>query len=401
LLGGSHIGKRGAAKRHSRAGPVSSGVYTSAVTQQSSQGALTTGTGRDLDLAIQGNGFFMLSNNGEKLYTRAGNFHADANGNVVDNSGHNLQGYDVDDNGNVKTGVLTNLRIDSSNMPPKATSQISIASNLDSTKEVISKTFDPSDTSTYSSTFSTTIYDSQGNSHTLDQYFTKTGSSTWSMYSLMDGRNISNPGTEPVVADKTDLSFDSAGNLITSPAPTSTANIEVNTDGTFNIANWVPAQKTTTGSSVTWASNGAAANKTGIKLDMLSTTQTNAAAGAISKSQDGNYTGQISKMTVDETGVMFATYTNGQSRVIGQVSLTNFGNVDGLAPAGGNTWRETYASGTPVTGAPESGTLGAIYGSALEESNVDLTSELVNLIKAQSNYQANAKTISTESTVMQ
>lgn len=380
---------------------VGSGVYTAAVTQQFSAGALTTGTGRDLDLAIQGNGFFMVSNNGEKLYTRAGNFHTDANGNVVDYNGNNLQGYSVDDSGNVKTGKLTNLRVDTSNMPPRATGLIKIASNLDSTKEVITGTFDPANTATYSSTFSTAIYDSQGNSHNLDQYFVKTGSNNWSMYSLMDGRNISNPGTDPVVAEKTDLSFDSAGKLITSPAPASTANVQVNADGTFTIANWVPAQKKTVGSTVTWAANGAAANKTGIKLDMLATTQTSAAGGVISKSQDGNYSGQISKMTVDETGRMFANYTNGQSRVIGQVSLTNFANVEGLAPAGGTMWRETYASGTPVTGAPESGTLGAVYGSSLEESNVDLTSELVNLIKAQSNYQANAKTISTESTIMQ
>jgi flagellar hook protein FlgE len=106
-------------------------------------------------------------------------------------------------------------------------------------------------------------------------------------------------------------------------------------------------------------------------------------------------------MSVDSTGNLFATYTNGQSKAIGQVSLTNFANVQGLSPAGGTTWRETYASGVPVTGAPESGTLGSLTGEALEDSNVDLTSELVNLIKAQSNYQANAKTISTQSTIMQ
>jgi flagellar hook protein FlgE len=106
-------------------------------------------------------------------------------------------------------------------------------------------------------------------------------------------------------------------------------------------------------------------------------------------------------MNVDATGNLFATYTNGESRTIGQVALTSFANVQGLSPAGGTMWRETYASGIPVTGAPESGTLGNITGSALEESNVDLTTELVELIKAQSNYQANAKTISTESTIMQ
>jgi flagellar hook protein FlgE len=379
---------------------VGSGVTTAAVTQNFTQGALTTGTGRDLDLAINGNGFFMVSNNGEKLYTRAGNFHTDSSGNIIDTNGNNLQGYGVDANGNVKTGVLTNLKVDTSNMPPKATSNITISSNLDSTKEInTAAAFDPEKVETYDLTYSTKIYDSQGNEHTLDQYFRKTGLNTWDMYSLVDGRSISDP--TKTTPDVTNLTFDSAGNMVTSPAPTSTANMVVNTDGTFTVANWVPGQSKTVGSTTTWAANGAASAAGGMKLDMLATTQTNAAGGAIAKNQDGNYTGQISAMNVDATGNLFATYTNGESRTIGQVALTTFANVQGLSPAGGTMWRETYASGIPVTGAPESGTLGNITGSALEESNVDLTTELVELIKAQSNYQANAKTISTESTIMQ
>jgi flagellar hook protein FlgE len=379
---------------------VGSGVTTAAVTQSFTQGALTTGTGRDLDLAINGNGFFMVSNKGEKLYTRAGNFHTDSAGNIIDTNGNNLQGYGVDANGNVKTGVLTNLKVDTSNMPPKATSSITISSNLDSTKEInTAAAFDPEKVETYDLTYSTKIYDSQGNEHTLDQYFRKTGLNTWDMYSLVDGRSINDP--TKTTPDVTNLTFDSAGNMVTSPAPTSTANMVVNTDGTFTVANWIPGQSKTVGSTTTWAANGAAAATGGMKLDMLATTQTNAAGGAIAKNQDGNYTGQISAMNVDATGNLFATYTNGESRTIGQVALTTFANVQGLSPAGGTMWRETYASGIPVTGAPESGTLGNITGSALEESNVDLTTELVELIKAQSNYQANAKTISTESTIMQ
>lgn len=378
---------------------VGSGVRTVAVTQQFTQGALTTGTGRDLDLAINGNGFFMMSNNGEKLYTRAGNFHSDSSGNIVDNNGNNLQGFATDANGNVMTGVLTNLKVDSSNMQPKATSTISIKSNLDSSQPISTGAdFDPADTSTYTSTFSTPIYDSQGNEHTLSQYFRKTDTNSWTMYSLIDGRNITDPGTEPVVADTTQLEFDGAGNL--KPVATTTGSVGVADDNTFTITGWTPAQsKLDADGKTIWVANGAD-SKT-MKLDMLATTQTNAAGGAISKSQDGNYTGQISAMNVDSGGNLFATYTNGQSKVIGQVALTTFANVQGLAPAGGTAWRETYASGIPVTGAPESGTLGSLTGSALEESNVDLTGELVELIKAQSNYQANAKTISTESTIMQ
>lgn len=381
-----------------------SGVTTAAVSQQFTQGTLNTGTGRSLDLAINGNGFFMLSNNGEKLYTRAGAFHTDSDGYVVDESGNNLQGYSIDGEGNIATGVSSNLRVDSSNLAPKSTSLITIASNLNSSSTVPTvTTFDPSDASSYNTTYSTSIFDSQGNEHTLSQYFAKTDTNSWTMYSLIDGRSISTPTS--TTADATKLTFDSSGALITSgtgaPDVTDSPNISVGTDGNFAINNWIPAASTTVGTTTTWASNGAAANSSGIKLNMLATTQTNSVSGAITKTQDGYATGQITAMNVDASGKMFATYTNGESKVIGQVSLTSFANSQGLAPAGGTNWRETYASGSPVTGAAQSGTLGSLTGQALEESNVDLTSELVNLIKAQSNYQANAKTISTESTVMQ
>ncbi|MCQ3001451.1 flagellar hook protein FlgE [Pseudomonas sp. ICMP 561] len=385
---------------------VGSGVRTAAVSQQFTQGTLTTGTANSLDLAINGNGFFMISNNGEKLYTRAGAFHTDKDGYVVNSSGMNLQGYNVDANGNVVTGVSQNLRVDSSNLAPNPTSSITLASNMNSTATIPTVTpFDPSNTASYNFPISTAIYDSQGNEHTLDQYFAKSGTNTWTMYSLIDGRSISDPTNADLATattpDQTVLSFDSAGALITNPLPTSTANVVVNADATFQISNWNPAYNAGTATVPNWVDNGAAAAVGGVQLNMLSTTQTASVSGAITKSQNGYATGQISSMSVDATGNLFASYTNGQSKVIGQVSLTNFANVQGLSPAGGTNWRETFASGVPVTGAPQSGTLGDISGQALEDSNVDLTMELVNLIKAQSNYQANAKTISTQSTIMQ
>jgi flagellar hook protein FlgE len=391
---------------------VGSGVKTAAVAQQFTQGTLTTGTANSLDLAINGNGFFMLSNNGEKLYTRAGAFHTDREGYVVNSSGQNLQGYNVNANGDVVVGALSNLRVDSSNLEPKTTTTITNKANLSSTEPFPTiGTFDPTDSNSYTTKYSTPIYDTQGNAHTLDQYFVKTspGPNTWSMYSLVDNRNISDPtnATQDVSADKVDLTFDSSGALITTGtgAPVVSGNIAVNTDGTFQITGWKPAQQIGTGTTATWQLNGAEGNGVGsadgIQLNMMATTQTASATGLISQDQNGYATGQISAMSVDSTGNLFATYTNGQSKVIGQVSLTNFANVQGLAPAGGTNWRETYASGVPVSGAPESGTLGYITGQALEDSNVDLTGELVNLIKAQSNYQANAKTISTQATIMQ
>jgi flagellar hook protein FlgE len=385
---------------------VGSGVSTAAVSQQFSQGNLTTGTANSLDLAINGNGFFMLSNNGEKLYTRAGAFHTDKEGYVVNSAGMNLQGYNVDANGNVVTGALSNLRVDSSNLEPKATNSITNVANLNSTTALPTvTTFDPTDTNSYNVKYSTPTYDSQGNAHTLDQYFVKTGTNTWSMYSLMDGRSISNPAS--TTPDQNNLTFNSSGALVvaanadpTAPQPpTSSANIAFNTDGTFSISNWVPAVQVGSGTTTSWESNGASGDT--IKLNMAGITQTASVSGLISQDQNGYATGQLSAMSVDSTGNLFATYTNGKSQVIGQVSLTNFANVQGLAQAGGTNWRETFASGVPVSGTPESGTLGYVTGQALEDSNVDLTMELVNLIKAQSNYQANAKTISTQSTIMQ
>ncbi|MDB6049997.1 MAG: flgE [Pseudomonas sp.] len=378
---------------------VGSGVTVSSVSQQFTQGNLTTGTGRSLDLAIQGNGFFMVSNNGESLYTRNGAFYPDKDGNVVDSSGNKLQGYGVDGSGNVVAGVLTNLKIDSSNLTPKPTGTITIGSNLNSTATVPTVSpFDPSDLNSYTTTNSTPIFDSQGNQHSLDQYFVKTGTNAWSMYTLVDGRNAQNPGTTPVVADETKLTFNSDGSL-DKTASSSSGAVSVNADGTFQLTGWIPAAQV--GTTGVWASNGSNAKVGGIQIDMLATSQTNSVSGVISKSQDGYATGQLAGLSVDAGGNLFATYTNQQSKVIGQVSITNFANVQGLIPVGGSGWKESFASGVAVTGSPETGTLGSIVGDALEDSNVDLTSELVDLIREQSNYQANAKTISTENTIMQ
>lgn len=377
---------------------VGSGVKVATVSQQFTQGNLTTGTGRSLDLAIQGNGFFMVSNNGEKLYTRAGAFFPDKNGYVTDISGNNLQGYGVDANGNVNTGVLTNLRIDSSNQAPAASTKTTVIANVDSSSALPTVTpFDPANTATYSYPINTKLFDTQGNSHQMSQYMVKTGTNTWDMYTLVDGHSANNPAS--TVPDKTSMTFKSDGSLDPTLTTTVGGNLAINADGTFTLNNWVPAvQVGTTG---TWVANGAAANATGFHEDMLGLSQTAAPAGVSQNNPDGWATGQLAGLSVDNSGKLFATYTNQQSKVIGQVSLSNFANDQGLIPVGGTSWKESFASGAPITGAPETGTNGYVVGDALEDSNVDLTSELVDLIREQSNYQANAKTISTESTIMQ
>ena len=193
------------------------------------------------------------------------------------------------------------------------------------------------------------------------------------------------------------MSFDSTGALVSVTTPNPVAGEPDIIGSTLTVADWMP------GASVNgaWVSNGAKAKDLGFGINMASTTQYNTDTSRNPPTQDGYATGQINNLTIDGSGVMFANFSNNQSRAIGQISLASFTNEQGLQPAGGTAWKETFASGLAGYDAPKVGTLGSIQSNSLEDSNVNLTSELVDLIKAQSNYQANAKTISTQSTIMQ
>lgn len=225
------------------------------------------------------------------------------------------------------------------------------------------------------------------------QYLVKTDGNKWNAYTLIDGRNpdgsapTGTPSTPPVPST---LSFDGAGKLtgILTGTVSST---------TLNITGWVPGTVT----NGVWKANGADANPNGIAINMANITQYNSATYRNPPVTDGYATGQITGLKIDGSGVLFATFSNQQSKAIGQISLASFNNEQGLQPSGGTSWRETFASGQPGYDTPQAGTLGSIVANSLENSNVNLTNELVDLIKAQSNYQANAKTISTQSTIMQ
>jgi flagellar hook protein FlgE len=377
---------------------VGSGVRLANVSQQFTQGDINN-TGNVLDMGINGSGFFALSNNGSVSYTRNGTFKVDKDG-FITNTDYTsrLQGYGVDANGKIINGVLTDLKLDTSNLAPKSTSSVASTINLNSTAPVIDDTvpagkFDPTLTATYTKSFSTPIYDSQGNQHTMDQYMVKTAGNTWKVYTLVDGRNPDATGSDPKVTAPvaSTLSFDSGGKLTQVSTPPGV----ISSDLTLN--NWVPGTVT----NGVWTANGAAANPAGVTISMAKTTQYNADTARSIPTQDGYATGQITNLTIDGTGTLFANFSNNQSKAIGQVALASFTNEQGLQAIGGTSWKETYASGIPGYDAPETGTLGSIQSNSLEESNVNLTNELVNLIKAQSNYQANAKTISTQSTIMQ
>lgn len=378
---------------------IGNGVRLANVSQQFTQGDINN-TGNVLDMGINGSGFFTMSNNGSISYTRAGTFKVDDKGYITNTDyTSRLQGYGVDANGKVINGVLTDLKIDTSNLAPKSTSLVTSTINLDSTAPVIDDTvaagkFDPTNLATYTKSFSTPIYDSQGNMHPMDQYVVKTGANTWKVYTLVDGRNPDATGSDPKVTAPTPstMTFDSAGKLTqvsTLPGPVISSDLK--------LSGWVPGNVV----NGTFKPNGAAANTAGITISMAQTTQYNADTARSIPTQDGYATGQITNLTIDGTGTLFANFSNNQNKAIGQVALASFTNEQGLQAIGGTSWKETFASGIPGYDAPQTGTLGSIQSNSLEESNVNLTNELVDLIKGQSNYQANAKTISTQSTIMQ
>lgn len=377
---------------------IGSGVLLANVSQQFKQGNVNN-TQNGLDLAVNGNGFFVTSNNGDISYTRAGYFGTDKEGFVVNNFGYKLQGYAVDANGTLQNGLVTDVQIQTASQAPKATTQVAQTFNLNSVNQVpVTTPFNPLDPTTYNSATSTNIYDSQGNSHVMTQYFVKQAAptNTWTMNLLVDGRNPANPAasTAPYTAT---LSFSAAGQLVTQ---TPGVGLVAGPNGTLNLAGWIPAAPNTAVPPV-WSPNGATANPTGVALDLRPSTQFASAFAVSSVSQDGYTTGQLAGLEVDDTGIIFARYTNGQSKTQGQVVLANFANQQGLTPVGKTAWIQSFESGEPVVGTPRSGTLGALQSGALEDSNVELSDQLVNLIVAQRNYQANAKSIETESAITQ
>ncbi|KQV14937.1 MULTISPECIES: flagellar hook protein FlgE [unclassified Pseudomonas] len=381
---------------------IGNGVRLSNVSQQFTQGDVSN-TGNVLDMGINGSGFFVLSENGSMSYTRAGTFKVDKDGYVTNSDGSaRLQGYGVDANGKILNGVLTDLRIDTSNLAPKNTSTVSSTINLNSTAPIINQTtnpFDPSKEASFTKQFSTPIYDTQGNQHIMDQYMVKTADNTWKTYTLIEGRNPD--GSDPTLAASlpvaSTMNFDSSGKLtsVTTPVVPATVPPSVVTSPDLQVTGWVPGTVT----NGVWKANGAASGVVTVSMDK--TTQYNADTARSIPSQNGYATGQITNLTIDTSGVMLANFSNSQTKAIGQISLASFTNEQGLQPVGGTSWKETYSSGIPGYDAPNTGTLGEIHSNSLEESNVNLTNELVDLIKAQSNYQANAKTISTQSTIMQ
>lgn len=347
---------------------IGAGVRLQRVAQQFTQGTVES-TGKALDMAINGKGFFTLSAGGSFVYSRAGNFGTDKDGYVVNPSGQRLQVYLPSASGTgFDTGRMSDLQLAMGDSAPQATSKASILANLPGNASApATATFSPTDPTSYNYTTSMTVYDSLGSSHSQSMYFVKTANpNEWQMYTYIDGTAVGGAQT---------LQYSNTGALTSPAAP-----------GTVTL----PAYTPTTG----------AAPMT-ITLDLGKSTQYGNAFSVSALTQDGHTTGQLTGIEVSAEGVVQARYTNGVSTPLGQVVLTNFANPQGMQPLGDNAWAETADSGQPVRGYAGSSEFGNIQGGALESSNVDLTEQLVSMITAQRNFQANAQMITTQDQITQ
>jgi flagellar hook protein FlgE len=351
------------------------GVGVAGVMQNFTAGSIQL-TSRPLDLAItNGSGFFRVAgpDGNNVAFTRNGQFTVDRDGYIVSSTGMRLTGYGVTATGGLAGGTPAALQFPTSEMTPLPTASVSAEFNLDSRNAPpTGGAFDPQDSTTYSYSNALTVFDSLGNPHELGLFFVKTATdNTWDVYATMDGTAV---GTPPASIS---LAFDPDGALATAPAGNGTV-------------------------SFTGVAVPTGADDLDIDVDLGGSTQFGNTSAVKRLSQDGYTSGSLTSFDIGADGVITGKYSNDQDRLLGQVVLSSFANPNGLESTGNNQWRETGASGQPLTGAPGSGTtLGSLTSGALESANVDLTSELVNLIIAQRSYQANAQTLKTQDQVMQ
>jgi len=356
------------------------GTRLASVSPQFTQGNITT-TGNPMDVAINGNGFFRMSNGGVISYSRDGEFTLDKNGYIVNSVGDQLTGYPANAAGTISPSTPTALQLSLGNIAPKATANASLSLNLDSRSTPPVAAFNLTDPTTYNSSTALTVYDSQGNSHTLSMYFVNTAANTWSVYAAGDGTGLN-------------MSAGSAGPPVVPPAPQPIGTLSFNSSG-------VMAADVTMTPSMALTNGAATPLKFSLLFPAASASQYGTNFSVSSNTQDGYTTGQLSGFTIGQDGIVQGRYSNGQTRDQGQIALANFVNSQGLVALGGNQWAESSASGQPLIGAPSTGSLGALQSGALESSNVDITTELVNMITAQRVYQANAETIKTQDQVEQ
>jgi flagellar hook protein FlgE len=357
------------------------GTTLAVVSQQFTQGNITS-TGNPMDLAISGAGFFQVSDGRNPvMYSRNGQFKVDRTGYIVNNGAQRLMGYAADGTGVIQPGNAVALQLPTAGINPQATSQIDIEMNLDArlatTAPVAGPAIDFTDPTTYNNATSLTVYDAKGQDVALTYYFQKSATDTWNVFVTANGTPVSGTLIAPVAT--TTIAFPANGSVPTAPIGPVAFDIPptVNSVGAQTLP------------------------MTGVLLDVGKATQFGAGFGVTNLSQDGYAAGQLTGINIEANGVVMARYSNGQSKPAGQIELATFRNPQGLQPQGGNVWALGFASGDPIVGVAGQGNLGVLQSGALEESNVDLTAELVSMITAQRIYQANAQTIKTQDQVLQ
>jgi flagellar hook protein FlgE len=360
-------------------GQVGIGSRVQAVQRLLTQGSLLS-TGVATDLALQGPGFFLVKGiqggvEGQ-YYTRAGQFTLDAAGCLSTLDGLRVQGFQADASGRV-TSALGDLVLGDASSPPQATSTVRLQANLESDAAPIAEAFDPTrptETSNYST--SVTVYDSRGKAHQVDVYFRRTDAGTWEWHALADGGGLEGgtAGTAEVVGTGT-LTFDGEGKLQSSTGTM-----------TFNPAGAVAPQELTLDFGDPLSEGG---------TGLAGITSFDATSATTFQSQDGHGAGTLASVSVDSEGNVIGAFTNGQTRILGQVAVADFPAPDQLERVGGNLFNAVPAAGEPTIGIAGQGGRGAVVAGALEASNVDLAQEFVQMISAQRNFQANSKTITT------
>jgi flagellar hook protein FlgE len=353
---------------------IGNGVRVSNIAQQFTQGNIDF-TDNSLDLALSGQGFFILNDSGALAYTRSGAFQVDAQGFIVNARNQRLQVYPPSTNGQFNTGALSDIQLVTSESAPAATTAVDVTLNLPANASPPPVTvFDPANVNSYNSATSLTTYDSLGAAHTATLYFSKTPDpplpaapipNRWTTQLYVDGTAVGTPQT---------LQYDNTGAL-TAPA-----------GGTITFPAYTPA------------TGAAAMNMT---FDFSTSTQYGGSFNVNAITQDGYTTGRLIGIDIDSTGVVQARFTNGRSLALGQVALANFANPQGLQQLGDTNWAETFGSGQALRGQAGNSGFGLVQSGALESSNVDITEQLVNMITAQRNFQANAQMISTADAITQ
>lgn len=421
------------------------GSKVAAIAQQFTQGNITQ-TSNSMDTAISGNGFFrMVESGGSVLYSRNGQFQVDKNGFIVNNQGHQVSGYLPNAAGTIVPSQPLPIQISSADLIPRQSGNVVVGMNLDARDVVpLNAVFSPLDPTSFNTSTSLTVYDSLGVNHVGSLYFQRqaiaptTGSITAATSTLTVaasaglsiGNTVTIAGAGVAGAPLTTTITAIAGNVLTLASPASTTVAAAAVTSNAGSANWnayltvdgvsVPIAGTALATltfnslgqlvapvgpplgqvaSAAFTPTGAAAQT--LAFNFAQTSQYGGKFGVNTLTQDGYTSGRLTGFGTGSDGVILGRYSNGQTRALGQILLANFTNPQGLQPMGNNEWVETSTSGGALIGLPGSSSLGLLQSSAVEDSNVDLTAELVSMITAQRVYQANAQTIKAQDQVLQ